>query len=90
MLRMVVALTAGSEMDLIAESAAKWQSYTSAVHTVPENLEYHFFPVAFDLAFCDLEWHYLLLNYFVHQSCLRLSRLLSTISMWRLLILLWS
>jgi hypothetical protein len=57
MLRMVGALLAGSKMNLVTEPATKWQPYTSAFRTVPENFDGTDFPVFFDLPFYGFERH---------------------------------
>ncbi len=57
MLRVIVTLATGPEMDLITEPAAIRQRYTRAVHTIPENLDCCDFPVLLDLAFDCFEGH---------------------------------
>lgn len=57
MLRVVVTLAAGPEMNLIAEPAAIRQRYTRAVNTILENLDCCDFPVFLDLAFDRFECH---------------------------------
>jgi len=58
---MVVALLAGSKVNLVAEPAAKRQPYTRAIRTVPENFDGTDFPVFLDLPFYGFEWHELIL-----------------------------
>jgi hypothetical protein len=48
---MVVSLAARSEMDLVTEPAAKWQSHACAIRAVLKNLDTDDFPVPFDLTF---------------------------------------